>query len=309
VNRSFTGLPPFRALRAFNAVAQFGSVSLAAGDLQVSPGAISQQVRLLERHLGLRLLERSGRGVALTAKGLSYHRKILIAFDTLLQAQRSLVQSGHHAEVTVSALPSLVTTWLSPCLFEFREHHQEAVIRLIGSDVEPRTEERIDIRITYGHRVRAYSRFTKLFVDSVVPVCSPALARTASLATPADLLRLPLIHIEWEGDFTPAPTWSDWFRSVGIVGVTIPPGLICSLSSVAIGAAIAGRGLALAQISMVAADLKAGRLMIPFEQRLPLPDAYFMTWNSTALKNSHGSALLSWLIAAGHGISAQPAGY
>ncbi|MGH8315208.1 MAG: LysR family transcriptional regulator, partial [Steroidobacterales bacterium] len=116
-------LPPFRALQAFHAVAQSGSVSRAAAELQVSAGAVSQQIRLLESHVGVQLIERSGRGVALTVLGRNYHSQIAVAFETLLKAQESVERKSKTLQVTISALPSLVSTWLTPCLFEFREHH------------------------------------------------------------------------------------------------------------------------------------------------------------------------------------------
>ena len=293
-------LPPLRALRAFNAVAQLGSVSRAAAELQVSAGAVSQQIRLLEQRVGVRLIERSGRGVALTNLGRTYFRDIAVAFEMLMKAQKSLERACKVMEITISALPSLVTTWLTPCMFEFRERHATAALRLIGSEDEPGIEEeQVDFRISYGHRVRAYSRFAELFVDSVVPVCSSRLASTVSLKTPADLLRLPLIQIEWDRDFTPAPTWADWFRSVGLTMNGVQPGLSFSLSSAAIAAAVAGHGLALAQRSMVEADIKAARLTVPFDWSLPLAESYFVTWNPAALEKAHGSPLLSWLIEAG----------
>lgn len=299
MTRARPRLPPFRALRAFNAVAQSGSVSRAAVELQVSAGAVSQQIRLLERHIGVELIERSGRGVALTVLGRKYYRQIAGVFETLLKAHESIERMCKATVITISALPSLVSTWLTPCLFEFREKHATASLRLIGSEEEPENDEQVDFRISYGHRVRAYPRFAELFVDRVVPVCSIAFARTVSLRTPADLLRLPLIHIEWDRDFTPAPTWADWFRSVGLAVNGIQPGLSFSLSSAAIAAAVSGHGLALAQRSMVDAEIKAGRLTVPFEATLPLAEPYFLAWNSAALKKVHGPLLRSWLISAG----------
>lgn len=299
MSRTRRQLPPFRALQAFHAVAHSGSISRAAAELQVSAGAVSQQIRLLERHVGVPLLERSGRGVALTLLGRDYHRQIAVAFATLLKAQETIDRMSKATEVTISALPSLVTTWLTPCLFEFREHHPTASLRLIGSEDEPDADADVDFRLSYGHRVLEYPRFAELFVDSVVPVCSPAFARTAALRTPADLPKLPLIHIEWDRDFTPAPSWRDWFQSLGLTVQATLPGLTFSLSSAAIAAAVTGHGLALAQLSMVDADIKAGRLTVPFESRLPLAEPYFVAWTSAALKKVHGPVLLSWLIAAG----------
>lgn len=298
-------LPSLRALRAFDAVARLGGVSQAAADLQVSAGAVSQQIRLLELHVGAQLIERAGRGVVLTRLGRAYHGTIGVAFEALLAAQDAIECSRKATDITISALPSLISTWLIPCLVRFRNQHGTAALHLVGGEDEPDiADDKVDFRISYGHRVRKYPRFTELFVDSVVPVCAPTLARTAGLRTPRDLLRLPLIRLEWERDFTPAPSWEEWFRSVGLALDRAPPGLSFSMSSAAIAAAVEGDGLALAQRSMIEAELAAGRLMVPFDKPLLLPEAYFVAWDAGALTKTHGQLLLPWLVETGRALGA-----
>ena len=295
-------LPSVRALLAFDSLARLGSISQAALDLHVSAGAVSQQIRLLERHLGVPLVERSGRGVVLTSLGRSYHSQVSVAFDALLRAQDKIERIRGATDITISALPSVLATWLATSLVKFRERHSAAALHLIGSEAEPAIDdEKVDFRISYGHRVRPYQHFAELFVDSVVPVGAPLLANAAALQRPADLLKLPLIAIEWDGDFTPAPSWIDWFRSVGLTPGSVPVGLTFSLSSAAIAAAVAGHGIALAQLSMVEAELEAGRLVVPFRFPLPLPEPYFIAWSPAALKKVYGPLLLSWLVSARRG--------
>ena len=300
MNRKNTELPSLRALRAFDAVVRTGSISQAASELHVSGGAVSQQIRLLEKHLGVRLLERDGRGVAVTRRGRAYHQNISGALLTLRKAQQDIERARNMPGLTISALPSLVTTWLGPSLFKFRKRYPASSIHLIGSDDEPQPDDmQFDFRISYGERARSYRHCAELFVDSAVPVCSPWIARAAGLSQPADLLRFPLIGTDWGTGFTPAPNWVEWFRSVGLTMDRSAPGLSFSLSGAAIAAAVEGHGFALAQLSMVESELRSGRLVVPFDKPLRLAEPYFIAWSPDALEKRHGSMLHSWLMATG----------
>jgi LysR family glycine cleavage system transcriptional activator len=299
-SRKTDQLPSLRALQSFDAVVRAGSISQAATELHVSGGAVSQQVRLLEKHLGVRLIERDGRGIAITRRGRAYHQQAGTALALLLKAQLDIERARKTTGLTISALPSVVSSWLGPSLFKFRKRYPAAHIHLIGSDDEPREEDlSYDFRISYGHRSRNYRHFAELFTDSAVPVCSPSLARSAGVKDPADLLRFPLIGTDWGSGFTPAPSWGEWFRGVGLTLNHTPPGVSFSLSGAAIAAAVEGHGFALAQLSMVEAELRTGRLVAPFKKALVLAEPYFLAWTADALEKRHGSVLHTWLVAAG----------
>jgi LysR family glycine cleavage system transcriptional activator len=295
-----TQLPPLRAVQVFEAVGQTGSITGAARELGISAGAVSQQIKLLEAALGVRLLERRGKGVVLTLWGMAYHDGVVAALQRLSKAGEELERLRSEAGLTISTLSSLATKWLGPALFDWRQQQGEIAIHLIGNEAEPRLgNDPVDFRVSYGHRIRQYQHAAVLFTDQVVPVCAPGLLAGRVLADPREILDYPLIGIDWMGEFLPPPGWAQWFAALGLPVGRVAPGMSFSLSSVAIDAAVAGRGFVLGQLSMVAEDLAAGRLMVPFDHRLPVPEPYFLAWDMAALDRPLGRALHSWLLALG----------
>lgn len=291
-------LPAMRAVQAFEAVARCGGVAAAAEELGVSPGAVSQQLRKIEETLNARLFERNGRTLALTSWGRVYYENVRLAFDQLRQAQHALQLARSKQGIVLSALPSLAN-WLRPLLLQWRAEHAGTSVRLIGTDDEAvLQDEHIDFRLSYGADARRYDRFAELFVDAVVPVCSPAFLRSHPVSSEADILKGPLIDIDWELRHRPQPSWSDWARSVGLPPPAVASELTFSLSSVALDAAADGGGFVLGQIAMIAQDLKSGRLVIPIDRRQSLPEPYFLAWDRDALDRPFGAAFRTFIIAA-----------
>lgn len=307
-----TRLPPLRALQAFEALGRLGSVTRAASELGVTPGAVSQQLRKVEAVLGLRLVERSGNSVELTSLGKTYHARIAAGFRTLREAQEVLGVARRDAAIVISCLPSMAIKWLGPRLLDWQADHPGANIRLAGEEAEPRLDgETVDFRITYGSAALGFDRYVELFTDWVVPVCAPQLIAARGVRTPADLMALPLLGIEWGASHRPPPGWREWAGAAGIACDRTGGEMAFSLSSAAIDAAINGRGCVLAQMSMIADDLAAGRLVVPFDHRLPLPEPYVLAWNRRALEKPLAGDLRTWLTALGRRQSvrsAQPAG-
>ena len=293
-------LPPLRALQAFEAVARTGSVKAAALEMGVSAGAISQQVRKLEELLDLRLFERRGKGMALSTWGRLYHKELGTAFDRLRSAQQSLWRLRTESGLAVSCLSSVASKWLGTLLFDWHAAHADSRLRLIGAESEPDLQSgETDFRISYGHQSRHHAHHTELFTDWVVPACSPGLLVSRPPTTPAELLALPLIGIAWESAHLPPPNWDDWARSAGMDDNAVASMLSFSLSSAAIDAALAGRGLVLAPMSMMTENLIDGRLVLPFDHRLQLPQPYFLAWDRAALNKPFGREFQHWVMAAG----------
>lgn len=290
--------PPMRAIQAFEAFGRLGSVTAAADELGVSPGAVSQQIRKAEDELGASLLERRGRTVTMTSLGRRYHAAISDGFDRIREAGNMLDRARSESALTVSCLPSLASKWLAPQLFDWQAHNVGATVRLIGAEPEVRFgEDQVDFRVSYGAKMREYDHYAALFTDWVVPACSPALLERRPLRQPADILECPLLGIEWASDHRSPPTWAEWAASLGISYRRTSGEMAFSLSSAAIDAAINGRGFVLAQMSMAGDDIASGRLVVPFDVPLRLPDPYFLAWDRSALQKPHGAALRAWIVA------------
>lgn len=292
-------LPPLRSVQAFEAVARCGSVSAAAEELGVSPGAISQQIHNIEAALGVRLLERNGRALELTSWGRLYHEHVRLAFEHLRTAQDALQRERSKSGIALSAPPSLAIRWLRPLLQEWQVMHPGAGVLLVGAEEEPAlADEKIDFRITYGDNVRRYDHYVELFVDSIVPVCAPSLLGPGRIRAAADILDYPLIDIEWDIQHQPPPSWSDWARAVGAEPRGSGGNLGFSLSSAAIDAAVHGGGFVLGQSSMIAEEVANGRLVIPVDHRLLMPEAYFLAWDRAIMDRPFGQKFRTFLCAA-----------
>ncbi|MFZ5678051.1 MAG: LysR substrate-binding domain-containing protein [Pseudomonadota bacterium] len=294
-----TKLPPLRAIHALEVFGRLGSVTKAAEELGVSAGAVSQQIRKAEDSLGMPLLERRGRSVALNSWGRLYHAAISRGFAEILGAQKALERARAESVLTISCLPSLASKWLAPQLVDWQTRHDRAVVRLIGAEDEPRFgTDPVDFRISYGGKAREFEHYADLFTDWVVPACAPALLRRHPVKAPADILKAPLLRIEWDHEHRSPPGWPEWAQAVGVAYTRKKGELAFSLSSAALDAAVNGRGFVLAQLSMAADDILSGRLVVPFNTRIRLPDPYFLAWERTALQKPLGAALRNWIIAA-----------
>jgi LysR family glycine cleavage system transcriptional activator len=217
--------------------------------------------------------------------------------EMLRKGVQDLERARVSNHLSVSALPSLTNKWLGPLLFEWKRLHPDANILLDGVDSEPQLDTgAADFRITYGNRNRVHLRFTQLFTDFLIPVGSSSLlgGRVTPIA-PRELMRFPLLWIDWGPEFVETPTWRDWFAIAGVPSGRVRCDLTFSLSSAAIDAAIDGRGLVLAQHSMVANALASGSLIQLSEQYVALPHSYFLAWSSAALDKPRGGAFRSWI--------------
>ncbi|HRO13739.1 MAG TPA: LysR family transcriptional regulator [Paracoccus sp. (in: a-proteobacteria)] len=293
-----TGLPPLRALQAFEAFGRLGSVNGAARALGVTPGAISQQLKLLEEHVGLPLFVKDGRRAVLTPAARAYHDLVSQGFDRLLLAQDYIVSHRLNDELTISGLPTLLQKWLNPIVPAFQAAAGEIPIRIVATHQEsdPRTLEQ-SFRLTYGKAAQRYAHSRVLFTDRCFPVCSPGfLERHPEARDPAVMARLPLIDIDWGAAYASVPRWGDWFAAEGIGAVPVRPVAVHSLSSLAIEAAASGQGAVLAQASFVASDLQSGRLLRLSDHSLQMPEPYLICWGPMTLGRTPAREFLNWIM-------------
>lgn len=305
-------LPPFASLRAFESAARLLSFRKAAEELHVTPSAISQQVRGLEEWLGVPLFVRGPRGLELTLEGEVMLPGIREGFATFARALGGVMLSNQATgSLAVTAPPTFASRWLVPRLQRFKAEHPEVELRLTSTmamidgrepdpaSVPPRVDPREDLvaSIRYGEGRYPGARVDRIFQASYVPICSPRLLKGKhALRSLPDLRHHTLIHDDTIPDERARPNWEQLLRSKGLEDVDAKRGPRFSDGSLAIDAAVDGLGVALALQPMVAAEIEAGRLAIPFKEVVPSGYGYYLVTPEEASSRPPMAAFRSWLL-------------
>ncbi|MGY2330701.1 LysR substrate-binding domain-containing protein [Pseudomonas sp. SDT2931_S440] len=291
-------LPPLRALQVFEVVGHCAGMSQAAIRLGISVGAVSQQMKLLEDALGMKLTLKDGQRLRLNSVGERLHARCTAAFEELRLAVAEAERAKNPNNLYISCLPSLMTKWLSPLIDEWGQDETDLDIYLDSTLDDASGEESADFRIGYGEHPEHAGHSVPLFRDCVVPTCSPQLLERVACAR--DLLDYRLIGIDSRPRFDSPPSWTQWFSELeGQTGQPIVIRRNYSSSITAIQAAIDRQGIVLAQFSMIAGDLRAGRLVIPWRFAVPLAAPYYLSWHPNTLHKQQCRGFQRWMIGQG----------
>lgn len=290
-------LPPLDLLAGFEAAARWLSFTLAAEERHVTQSAISRQVKALEDQLGVPLFLRGHRSLQLTADGQRLHRTCTAMLDQLRSTVAHIRQRERREVLALTTTPGLASLWLIPRLPRFAKAHPGIELR-IDADLKPRDLDRdgFDLAIRYLALADAAAAGPPLFGESLLPVCSPALRRQGPpLVAAADLARHTLI------DLAPSPAsgmpteWQTWLQASG-QGDLEPASLISFNSySEAIGAALAGHGVALGRRPLVDALLRSRKLVAPFGGERASERGYTLVLAASARTRPSVQALAQWL--------------
>ncbi|MCG8354583.1 MAG: transcriptional regulator GcvA [Kiloniellales bacterium] len=292
-------LPPLNALRAFEAAARHQSLTKAADELGVTPGAVGHQVKALEAFFGVPLFKRRHRALRLTDAGQAYLPGLHAGLNQLAEATRALEREMRGGVLTVSASPCFAVAWLLPRLEGFRERHPAIELRLDASaravDFE---REDIDLEIRYGEEDCSGLRSDRLFGERIFPVCSPGLcAGPDGLRRPQDLAGHVLLHVrDWVPRGGVWAAWPAWLRIAGVAGLAVRDGPVFSSIARALEAAVRGEGLALGSAVDVADHLTAGTLVRPFDAALVVNFAHFLVCPEGAADQPKIAAFRDWIL-------------
>lgn len=251
-------LPPLAALRVFEAAARTGSFTLAAHELNVTTGAVSRQVKLLESHLGVPLFVRHHRRIELSAAGAHYAASVKQVFDILVRAEEGL----HHGDkniVRIDCVPTLAMYWLTPLLDDFQQRLPGAVLTLSTATGPVDVEGAFDIAIRRDPRHFSGLIAEEFMAEQSLLVCSLAFAERHKLTTPDRIRRCPTIHIRAREDL-----WPTWTQRFGLPAPSASKRLVLDHTFAAIHAAEDGLGLAVVPLLFAKKMLEAGRLVAPF---------------------------------------------
>jgi len=287
-------LPPLKTLPDFAAAGRHLSFTKAAEELGVTHGAVSRQIKALEEFLGLRLFRRLTRRIELTEQGRAYLPAVERLLDELARETDRVRELGSGRRLTVSSGVSFAMKWLAPRLPRFQAAHPAIEFHLDVSDVVPDLERGFaDAAVFHG-----LGRFPglvaeRVFDETVVPVCAPALLQGRRLRQPADLLGLVLLHED-----RMQPDWPHWLAAQGVAGIDATRGPRFSHGSLLLEAAARGDGVALGRSLLMADDLAAGRLVKPLgELALPAERGFDLLYPAGALARPAVAAFRAWLLA------------
>jgi len=283
---------PLQAMRTFAIAARHRNFVKAAEELFVTHGAVSHQIRSLERQLGASLFDRSKRPVELTSAG---EQLLTVVNDCLLRLQRAseAIQSGQlEGELTVSCVPGIAANWLVPNLGRFVEMHANIAVHVVTEFWQhPSLSDKADLAIIYGPASRSGHRVTLLGQSSFFPVCSPKLLRHEAIACPADILRHTLLHEHSD------ETWSRWFTTAGVDNVEASRRIYFDGAHLSLQAARAGYGIAMGDPPTVADDLRAGTLVRLLDISVPAAYPYYLLAERQSQQGPAAGALEAWLLA------------
>jgi len=287
-------LPPLNGLRAFEAAARHVSFKEAAAELNVTQAAISHQIRALEEWFGMALFERQVRAVELTPAGAELLPPMSQAFNGMAGAVAGLLKPDNEGELTVTMLASFAAKWLVPRLVDFQTLHPHIDVRISTSvAMSDFDRDGVDVALRYGYGQWPDLKSQRLLQEDMFPVCSPQLTEgDNALREPADLARHTLLHVIVFRD-----DWRVWLTAAGHTEINADRGPQFDLSLTAVQAAIDGMGVALGHSNLVEADIKAGRLVAPFDLNIPLEAAYYVVAPPDRWDQPKIVAFREWLVA------------
>lgn len=255
-------LPPLTALRAFDSAARHMSFAKAAAELNVTPAALSFQIKSLEEHLGAPLFHRLNRAVELTEAGRILAPGATEGFQTLAAAWQSARRLQDNTTLNVTAGPAFTAKWLAPRLYEFARSFPEIDLRFSATlRLMDFARDEVDVAIRFGYGPDEGLYALPLRREWITPVMSPEMA--ARYPTPDSLREAPLLFDHSVDFLDPPCDWTTWFRAAGL-DFTPTHGSHFSQADHAVDAAGAGAGVALGRRAMVVKDLHEGKLVAPY---------------------------------------------
>lgn len=287
-------LPPLDAIRGFVAVARRMSITRAAQDLCLTQSAVSRQVQSLEEHLGVPLLIRKHRAIALTAEGEQLLQLASPWLDRLSEFGAALQQRGGPRSVTITASISVASLWILPRLGAFQQTHPNVDVRVLASTrVLDLRQDGVDLAIRYARAADVPPAAVRLFGEKVLPVASRQVAARA-FAEPAALLDEVLL--EYDERARPWLRWSDWLAATGLPDAKPKAYLHLNQYDQVIQAAIEGHGVALGRMALLQPMLHDGRLVALADNGLGNSDYAYWLIDESPAPRSEVQQLRHWII-------------
>jgi LysR family transcriptional regulator, regulator of gene expression of beta-lactamase len=279
---------PLNALRSFEAAARHLSFTKAGLELRVSQAAVSQQVRILEESLRVKLFRRLTRGLALTEEGEALQPAISDAFGQINQVLDRFENGRMREMLTIGVVGTFASGWLLPRIRSFSSSHPNIDVRIFANNNRVDLGgEGLDYAIRFGDGAWHGTNAERLVDALFTPMCAPAIARR--LRTPVDLHQEVLLRSYRTGE------WAQWFEAVKcrqprMTGPTFD-------SSVSLAhAAAQGAGVALLPVVLFSDDVSRKRLLCPYDSQVYLGSYWLTSLKSKRLSHAM-QAFSDWILA------------
>jgi LysR family glycine cleavage system transcriptional activator len=286
-------LPHVTWLRSFEAAARHSSFSSAAEELNLTPAAVSQQIRLLEQHLDIQLFRRLAKGVELTDLGLAYAVPVRKSFQEMQAATDGLFRDQQKSVVRVRCSISFAALIVAPLLRDFSALHPQIEVELSTTVWADRMNgAHIDLDIRYGEGGWTERHIHPMPVDSAVIVCHPDYAATLG-QTPIEAVLAKAAIVQIGGSET---DWDRLFQICGFHGPRPAHWIRADSSLIALQILSAGHGCAIISKSFARRHLEDGRLVAPFDLEIPMGANFKLVEHDDAAGRADVKALVDWLL-------------
>lgn len=281
-------LPSLGALAIFEVAAKHLSFTVAARELNVTQGAVSQQVRHLEDALETKLFLRKHNALELTSDGVDLFAAVAAGLDRISAGVGLLRPRAVPPVVTVSATDALASLWLKPLIDSFRAEDPEACFTVLASDEDDALSRHaeVDIALLCGNeRFDVGDELHLMYPEVAQPVCSPGFLEAHGPFPDAEALsRVRLLHLH-ERHWTAGAVqwhplgWEEWFAAQGQVWNRATVGLSTNKVTLLTEAAVAGEGVMLGIHNLVQGHIRSGALVFAHPARIASGRANFMRVN------------------------------
>ena len=290
-------LPSLTGLNTFDACARHGSFTAAAGELGVTLGAVSRQVKALEAELDCPLFLRLHRGVELTAEGIDLFQTLSSSFQQIGRLCQEFRNRAGSAEVTLAATTAFASLWLMPRIGGFwQQYHDINLNHAISDNPLDSGFLNADIRIRYGDGNWRGEHTTRLFDDRIYPVCGCAFAERHDLHDAEDLLEHPLLQLD-----SVDPAWTGWELPLAQWDCDVGQASFRRFNNyvVALQAAEENQGILLGWHSQVGALIERGKLVRIGVMEIEAPGSFYLAWAENRPLSESASRLHDWLLEVG----------
>ncbi len=284
-------IPSTQALRALESFSRHGTVWQSADELNLTRSAVSHQLRLLERDLGFRLLNRIGTRVELTPQGLAYAEDVRRALRTIAGSAARNAGRGISGALTVSSTAGFAASWLCPKIGRFRAACPDVSLSIVTPHrLDDVSNPDVDLFVTFSTGIQPEMEVELLKAVEFTPLCSPALInRLGGIVEPADVLRAGLLHL------TNTEDWRAWFRKAGLEEAGARSGITFADMNLVYAAVLNSQGITMGDEFICHEAMASGQLTRPFDLAIRSPRSYYLVTPPEKAGNPAVAAFRAWI--------------